>query len=129
MSPFDAIRVSVRAIGANGLRSVLTVLGMVIGVASVIVLVAVGQGAQKGVQENASQLAGSIVIVDAQTLRHARDSAELEPGVEESFLANGALEVAQVLVFGPSFLRPAFVRIVHFARQLPQRLVNLGDFR
>ncbi|MEP7215904.1 MAG: ABC transporter permease, partial [Anaerolineaceae bacterium] len=51
MSPYDALRVAVRAIAANGLRSILTTLGMVIGVGSVIVLIAVGQGAQKGVQD------------------------------------------------------------------------------
>jgi ABC-type lipoprotein release transport system permease subunit len=51
MSPIDALRVAIRAIAANALRSVLTTLGMVIGVGSVIVLIAVGQGAQKGVQD------------------------------------------------------------------------------
>ena len=56
MSPYDALRIAWRSIFANGLRSFLTALGMVIGVGSVIVLIAVGQGAQKGVQEQIRSL-------------------------------------------------------------------------
>src|SRR5512143_3392914 len=63
MSPFDALRVAVRAIGANGLRSSLTTLGMVIGVGSVIVLIAVGQGAQKGVQEQIRGLGQDLAFI------------------------------------------------------------------
>src|SRR5512143_3487795 len=63
MSPFDALRVAVRAIGANGLRSSLTTLGMVIGVGSVIVLIAVGQGAQKGVQDQIRSLGQDLIFI------------------------------------------------------------------
>ena len=63
MSPFDALRVSIRAIAANGLRSMLTTLGMVIGVGSVIVLIAVGQGAQKGVQDQIRGLGTDLIFI------------------------------------------------------------------
>ncbi len=63
MSPFDALRVATRAIAANGLRSSLTTLGMVIGVGAVIVLIAVGQGAQKGVQEQIRGLGQNLIFV------------------------------------------------------------------
>jgi putative ABC transport system permease protein len=63
VSIFDALRVAFRAIAANGLRSLLTVLGMVIGVGSVIVLIAVGQGAQKGVQDQIRGLGKDLIFV------------------------------------------------------------------
>jgi len=63
VSPIDALRVAFRAIAANGLRSVLTTLGMVIGVGSVIVLIAVGQGAQKGVQDQIRGLGQDLVFI------------------------------------------------------------------
>ncbi len=63
MSLLDAFRVAIRAIAANGLRSVLTTLGMVIGVGSVIVLVAVGQGAQKGVQDSIRGLGQDLIFL------------------------------------------------------------------
>jgi len=63
MSPLDALRVALRAIAANGLRSILTTLGMVIGVGSVIVLIAVGQGAQKGVQDQIRGLGTDLIFI------------------------------------------------------------------
>jgi putative ABC transport system permease protein len=63
MSPIDALRVAFRAIAANGLRSFLTTLGMVIGVGSVIVLIAVGQGAQKGVQDQIRGLGTDLIFI------------------------------------------------------------------
>ncbi|MEO8540449.1 MAG: ABC transporter permease [bacterium] len=59
----DALRVAFRAIAANGLRSLLTTLGMVIGVGSVIVLIAVGQGAQKGVQDQIRGLGKDLIFI------------------------------------------------------------------
>ncbi len=63
MSIQDALRVAIRAIVANGLRSILTTLGMVIGVGSVIILIAVGQGAQKGVQDQIRGLGSNLIFV------------------------------------------------------------------
>jgi putative ABC transport system permease protein len=63
LSPFDALRVAFRAILSNGLRSSLTTLGMVIGVGAVIVLIAVGQGAQKGVQDQIRGLGQDLIFV------------------------------------------------------------------
>ncbi len=71
MSILDSIRTALRAIAANRLRSGLTALGLVIGVASVIVLIAVGQGAQQGVQERIRGLGSDLIFVKpaAQTDR------------------------------------------------------------
>jgi len=63
MSIFDALRVAFRAIAANGLRSLLTTLGMVIGVGSVIVLIAVGQGANKGIADKIRGLGQDLIFV------------------------------------------------------------------
>ncbi len=51
----EIIRVALQAINANKLRSLLTTLGIVIGVAAVITMVALGTGAQRAVE---SQIAG-----------------------------------------------------------------------
>lgn len=64
MSTFDAVRVAMRAIGANRLRSGLTALGLIIGVSSVIVLIAVGQGAQKGVTDQIEGLGTNLIFVE-----------------------------------------------------------------
>jgi len=45
------LRVAMRALAVNKLRSALTMLGIIIGVAAVIVMIAVGGGAQARVEE------------------------------------------------------------------------------
>ena len=45
MSLLNALRSALRALAANALRSMLTMLGIIIGVAAVITMIAVGQGA------------------------------------------------------------------------------------
>jgi putative ABC transport system permease protein len=59
----DGLRIAMRAIAANRLRSALTALGLIIGVSSVIVLIAVGQGAQKGVTAQIQGLGTDLMFV------------------------------------------------------------------
>ena len=51
------------AMGANRLRSFLTMLGMVIGVAAVILMLAVGQGAQYAVDQSIASMGSNLFIV------------------------------------------------------------------
>ncbi|HAJ03928.1 MAG TPA: peptide ABC transporter permease, partial [Brevundimonas sp.] len=56
MSPFELVRFAVGAIAAHPLRSALTSLGVVIGVAAVIMMTSIGLGAQQRVEEALSSL-------------------------------------------------------------------------
>ena len=59
----EAWRVAVTALRANRLRSLLTMLGVVIGVAAVVVLVAIGTGAKQEVEAQVNGLGANLVIV------------------------------------------------------------------
>jgi len=59
----EAFRVALTALRANRLRSLLTMLGVVIGVAAVVVLVAIGTGAKQEVEEQVNGLGANLVIV------------------------------------------------------------------
>jgi len=61
----EVIRVALSAIRANKLRSFLTMLGIVIGVAAVITMVALGTGAQKAVQDQIRSLGTNLLSVYA----------------------------------------------------------------
>jgi putative ABC transport system permease protein len=52
MNLAEAFRIALRALRANGLRSALTTLGVIIGVSAVVVLVALGKGVQSGFNES-----------------------------------------------------------------------------
>ena len=61
----ETLRIAWSGITANKLRSGLTILGMTIGVASVIVLIAVGNGSSKAVQSTIQSLGTNVLVVQA----------------------------------------------------------------
>jgi putative ABC transport system permease protein len=63
----ETLRFAIRGVTANKLRSGLTVLGMLIGVAAVILLVAVGNGSAKQVQDRISALGSSTLTVSGNS--------------------------------------------------------------
>ena len=56
MSAFEILRFAFRGLFINRLRTFLTVLGITIGVASVIILLAVGNGSSKAIQASLDRL-------------------------------------------------------------------------
>ncbi|MEV4507665.1 ABC transporter permease [Dactylosporangium sp. NPDC049525] len=75
MNLFETIRFALRAITANKLRSSLTVLGILIGVAAVILLVAVGNGSAQAVQKQIEALGTNTLTVTAGGGGGARGAA------------------------------------------------------
>ncbi|HTP29144.1 MAG TPA: ABC transporter permease [Anaeromyxobacteraceae bacterium] len=63
MSYFQTLRVALRALARNKLRSFLTTLGMVIGVSAVIAMVAIGDGAKARVEESFAAMGSNMLIV------------------------------------------------------------------
>jgi putative ABC transport system permease protein len=61
----ETLHIAWSGITANKLRSGLTILGMTIGVASVIVLIAVGNGSSKAVQSQIQSLGTNVLVVQA----------------------------------------------------------------
>ncbi len=58
-----AMRIAFRALQVNKLRSALTMLGIVIGVAAVIATAAIGSGAKQRIQQHISSIGSNIIIV------------------------------------------------------------------
>jgi putative ABC transport system permease protein len=63
VSPFNTLRVSLRAILRNKLRSFLTTLGIVIGVGAVIAMMAIGAGAKAQVEQAFAAMGTNVLIV------------------------------------------------------------------
>jgi putative ABC transport system permease protein len=64
---WEAVRVAVRALLRNKLRSFLTALGIMIGVGAVIAMVAIGQGARAQVEEAFAAMGTNVLIISAGT--------------------------------------------------------------
>ena len=63
MNPLEFLRVAFESFRTNRLRAALTMLGVIIGVAAVILLVALGQGAKNYVEAQFAGLGSNILIV------------------------------------------------------------------
>lgn len=63
MTLLDSLRIAWTALQSNLLRSILTTLGIIIGVASVIILVSVGSGARSEVERQIASLGSNMLVV------------------------------------------------------------------
>jgi len=71
MTTKDILHETLSALTANKVRTALTMLGIIIGISSVIILVAIGQGAQGSIQANIQSLGSNLI--------------EIFPGAQRSF--------------------------------------------
>ena len=96
MSPLESLRIATRALRVNKLRSALTVLGIVVGVAAVVCMVSVGAGAQAEVSEKIRTLGANLLLV----LPGARNSggARLESGTQPTLTEEDAAAIRRELV-------------------------------
>lgn len=65
MNFFNNFEVALNGIKANKLRSALTMLGIIIGVAAVIIMISVGQGASKRISDQISSMGSNLLMVMA----------------------------------------------------------------
>src|SRR6266513_4776525 len=65
MSIFMIFRIALKALGRNKMRTALTMLGMIIGVAAVITMVALGTGAQSSIEAQIATAGTNMIIVQA----------------------------------------------------------------
>ncbi len=68
MKILASIRIALRALKVNRLRSALTMLGIIIGVAAVIAMVAIGSGATARIEEQIQSIGSNIIIVMSGSL-------------------------------------------------------------
>ena len=65
MSFLMTVDVAVKALRRNAMRTALTALGMIIGVAAVIVMVAIGTGARTSIESQIKSAGSNLVMVNA----------------------------------------------------------------
>src|ERR1700744_1360580 len=63
MSFLNLLRIALKALQRNKLRAFLTMLGIIIGVASVISMVAIGQGSKQSIQQQLSGMGSNMIII------------------------------------------------------------------
>ena len=59
----NLIKIALKALANNKLRGFLTMLGIIIGVASVIAMLAIGQGSKRSIREQISQMGSNMIML------------------------------------------------------------------
>ena len=63
MNTINLLKIAIRALANNKLRGFLTMLGIIIGVASVITMLAIGQGSKKSIQAEISEMGSNMIMI------------------------------------------------------------------
>ncbi|OSZ67663.1 ABC transporter permease [Hydrogenophaga sp. IBVHS2] len=103
MNTLTAIRSAWRSLRANKLRSMLTMLGIIIGVAAVITMIAVGGGATQRVQEQMKSLGSNVMLVLPGSLSAAgvRQGAQTRSRFTEEDVQAIMAEIPEVQAAAP----------------------------
>ena len=104
MNLLATLRVALNALRVNLLRSILTMLGVIIGVAAVITMLAVGAGAEARIQQQIQSLGSNIMIVTAgaRTASGVRLATGTTPSLTEDDAAAIARDIPEVEAAAPS---------------------------
>lgn len=144
MNLMEGVRIALRGIMANRLRSSLTVLGIVIGVSAVIALMSVGRGAQASVTNIIQGLGSNLLFVQpgsyaqgavrqaagsASTLSLDDAKAIADPfSVPSVALVAPAIQTMGQLVYGPINRRTSVLGVTPEYGQVLNYVVENGDF-
>jgi putative ABC transport system permease protein len=111
MSLLESLKIAFRSLRVNKLRSALTALGIIVGVAAVVCMISVGAGAEAEVSEKIRTLGANLLVVMPGT--QSAGGARLESGTQSTLTEEDASairhELHGVLVAAPLLSRGAHV--------------------
>ena len=85
MNTTNLLKIALRALGNNKLRGFLTMLGIIIGVASVITMLAIGQGSKRSIQAQISEMGSNMIMI--------QPGADMRGGVRQDASAMETLKL------------------------------------
>ena len=95
MSILDTLRTALQSLRANTLRSILSMLGIIIGVGAVVSVVSIGTGGQQLVMANISQLGSNLITINPAVPRGSAGRVQEE--VRSVFTVSMAQEMEELL--------------------------------
>ena len=85
MNTTNLLKIALRALANNKLRGFLTMLGIIIGVASVITMLAIGQGSKRSIQAHISEMGSNMIMI--------QPGADMRGGVRQDASAMETLKL------------------------------------
>ena len=95
MTTKDIIHETVSALTANKVRTSLTMLGIIIGISSVITMVSIGQGAQSSIQSSIQSIGSNLIIVSPGATRSFGYGASSGRGAAKTLKVDDVTAISQ----------------------------------
>ena len=86
MNLYNLFKISIKAVGNNKMRSFLSMLGIIIGVAAVIIMMSIGQGSKESIRSELSTMGTNLLTI--------RPGADMRGGVRQDPSAMQTLKMA-----------------------------------
>ena len=117
MNGTNLFKIALKALTNNKMRAFLTMLGIIIGVASVITMIAIGQGSKKSIQAQISEMGSNMIMIHPGGDRRGgvrRDPSEMQTLKLENYqtLRNEASFLSVMSISGVRFFRFSFSTIL-----------------
>jgi putative ABC transport system permease protein len=96
MLNYDLFQETISAISANKARSGLTILGIVIGIGSVIAMISIGQGAQKSIESNIESIGSNLLMIMPGMPRQAGAGPSAGRGGAQTLTIDDAKVIAEL---------------------------------
>lgn len=88
MNYVNLLKIALRAIVSNKTRSFLTALGIIIGIASVIAMLAIGQGTKRSIQANIAEMGSNMIMISPGADMRGRGGVRLDASSMETLKMN-----------------------------------------
>jgi putative ABC transport system permease protein len=96
MRPIEIIRIAWEAIGKNKVRSLLTMLGIIIGVSAVIIMVSISAGTEKTIEEEITSLGSNLIFVTGSFSRSGPGRSGPGGGTSGGLVYDDAFAIAEL---------------------------------
>lgn len=101
MNIINLFKIAIKALGNNKMRGFLTMLGIIIGVASVITMLAIGQGSKQSIREQISQMGSNMVMIIPGTqerggVRQSSDNMQTLKEADYKSILNNTSYISEV---------------------------------
>jgi putative ABC transport system permease protein len=123
----ESVRIALRSLSANKLRSTLTMLGIIIGVAAVIALMSIGRGAQHAIDSQITSMGTNLLFVSpgavsSEGVRQAQGSAQTLT-YEDALALNDPQNLPAVAGVAPEVR--SFGQVVYLGNNVNTQLVGV----
>jgi putative ABC transport system permease protein len=96
MRPLEIVRIAWEAIGKNKVRSLLTMLGIIIGVSAVIIMVSISAGTEKTIEEQITSLGSNLIFVTSSFSRSMPSRGEFGAMLSGGLVYDDAFAIAKL---------------------------------